>query len=79
MILISIQAPLGEEESFFKKMLLSVFIPVQEGIAYFFDGSNKFWRNYFFLHEIQVKNNSLQEINFLLKQENELLRKALKK
>jgi len=79
MILISIQAPLGEEESFFKKTLLSVFIPVQDGIAYFFHGSNIFWRNYFFLHDIQVKNNSLQEKNFLLKHENELLRKALKK
>jgi rod shape-determining protein MreC len=79
MILISIQAPLGEEESFFKKMLLSVFIPVQDGVAYFFHGSNKFWRNYFFLHGIQVKNNLLQEKYFLLKHENELLRKALKK
>jgi len=79
MILISIQAPLGEEDSFFKKMLLSVFIPVQDGVAYFFQGSNEFWRNYFFLHGIQVKNNSLQEKNILLKHENELLRKALEK
>lgn len=79
MLLISIQAPLGEEESFFKKTLLSVFIPVQDGVAYFFHGLNEFWRNYFFLHDIQVKNNSLQEKNFLLKHENELLREALKK
>ena len=77
LILISIQVPLGYEESYFKKTVFSIFSPVQHGIISFFRSVGNVWRNYFYLQNVQSQNQKMKEEMFFLRQENNLLRNAL--
>ena len=78
LILISIQVPLGYEESYFKKTVFSIFSPVQHGILSFFRSIGIIWKNYFYLQNVQSQNQKMKEEIFFLRQENNLLRNALK-
>jgi len=79
LILISLQVPLGNEQSYFEKGFFSVFSPVQHGILSFFGSIGKLWKNYFYFRNVQTQNQRMREEMFLLRQENNLLRNALQK
>jgi rod shape-determining protein MreC len=78
-MLISLQVPLGNEQSYFEKGFFSVFSPVQHGIFSFFGSIGKLWKNYFYFRNVQAQNQRMREDIFLLRQENNLLRNVLEK
>ncbi len=79
LMLISLQVPLGNEQSYFEKGFFSVFSPVQHGIFSFFGSIGKLWKNYFYFRNVQTQNQRMREEMFLLRQENNLLRNVLQK
>ena len=79
LMLISIQVPLGNEQSYFEKGFSSVFSPVQHGILSFFGSIGKLWKNYFYFRNVQTQNQRMREKMFLLRQENTLLKNVLNK
>lgn len=79
LMLISLQVPLGNEQSYFEKGFFSVFSPVQHGIISFFGSIEKLWKNYFYFRNVQTQNQRMREEMFLLRQENNLLRNVLQK
>lgn len=77
-ILISLQVPL-EEENYFEKAIFYLFSPIQHGIDSFFQKIGDIWKSYFYLRDVQNRNQKMQEEIFFLRQENNLLRSALQK
>lgn len=76
LVLISLQVPL-EEKNYFERAIFSVFSPVQHGLVSFFHKVGDIWDGYFHLIDVKKNNKKLQEEIFSLKQENDLLRRAL--
>ncbi|MFQ6037267.1 MAG: rod shape-determining protein MreC [Candidatus Aminicenantales bacterium] len=77
-VLISVQVPLGEDESVFERAIFSVFSPVQHAGVAVYTGIGKVFRNYFRLIRTQAENSLLLQENFSLRQENTLLKSILK-
>ncbi len=77
LILISTQVPLGYGENYFEKAVFSIFSPVQHGILSLFRSIGEFWKNYFYLQNVQSQNRKMKDEMFFLRQENNLLRNAL--
>jgi len=77
LILISAQVPLGYGENYFEKAVFSIFSPVQHGILSLSRSIGEFWKNYFYLQNVQSQNRKMKDEMFLLRQENNLLRNAL--
>jgi len=77
LVLISTQVPLGYGENYFEKAVFSVFSPVQHGILSLFRSIGEFWKNYFYLQNVQSQNRKMKDEMFFLRQENNLLRNAL--
>jgi rod shape-determining protein MreC len=78
LILISVQVPLGEEDNYFKRVVFSVFSPLQHGVVSFFRGIGGFWKSYIGLINVHRDNESLKEEVFFLKQRMNLLQSVLK-
>ncbi len=79
MVLISIQVPLEDDEILLEKLVYSTFAPIQHGITSFFRGIGSLWNNYFMLRDAQKRNQRLSEENFLLLQENIILKQSLRR
>jgi len=79
LLLISIQVPKGEEPTYLERAVFTLFTPVEHGVVSFFQGLQDFWRNYFYLRDVQRQNQSLREEAFLLRQENQALKNLLLK
>lgn len=79
LLLISIQVPLGFEKNFFEKTVFSLFSPIQHGFSFLFRQIGNLWNNYFYLSKVQKQNKKLEKEIFSLRQENNLLRRALQK
>jgi rod shape-determining protein MreC len=79
LILISTQVPLGYGQNYFEKAVFSIFSPVQHGILSFFRLIGNFWKNYFYLQNVQSQNRKMKDEIFFLRQENSLLRNALER
>jgi rod shape-determining protein MreC len=79
MILISIQVPLEEDETLLEKLVFATFAPVQHGVSSIFKGIGSVWSNYFALRDARKQSQRLSEENFLLLQENIILRQSLKR
>lgn len=77
LVLISIQVPLGEE-NYFDRAIFSIFSPIQHGIAFFLQKIGDIWKSYFYLQNVQSQNLKMQEEILFLRQENNLIRNALK-
>jgi len=77
LILISTQVPLGYGENYFEKAVFSIFSPIQHGILSLFRSIGEFWKNYFYLQNVQSQNRKMKDEMFFLRQENNLLRNAL--
>ena len=77
LILISTQVPLGYGENYFEKAVFSIFSPIQHGILSLFRSGGEFWKNYFYLQNVQSQNRKMKDEMFFLRQENNLLRNAL--
>jgi len=78
LILISVQVPLGEEDSYFKQIVFSIFSPLQHGVVSFFQGIGGFWKNYVGLLHVQKENEDLKNEVFFLRQRIQLLQSVLK-
>lgn len=76
LVLISLQVPL-EDNNYFERVVFSVFSPIQHGLFSFFHKVGDIWNGYFYLKDAKKDNVKLQEEIFSLRQENDLLRKAL--
>jgi rod shape-determining protein MreC len=76
LVLISLQAPL-EENNYFERTVFSVFSPIQHGLFSFFRKVSDIWNGYFYLKDVKKDNEKLKEEIFSLRQENDLLRKAI--
>jgi rod shape-determining protein MreC len=79
LFLISIQVPKGNEPTYFERAVFSIFAPVEHGVVSFFGGFKNFWRNYFYLRNVERQNQSLRDEAFLLRQENLVLKNLLLK
>jgi len=79
LILISIQVPMDEEETYFEKLIFSLFSPVQHGVVYIFQKTGSFWRSYLSLRGVRNENERLKEEIFFLLQENNIIRNILEK
>jgi rod shape-determining protein MreC len=79
LLLISLQVPLGDKENYFEKAIFSIFSPVQHGLVYFFKKVGDIWNSYFYLWEVQKMNIKLKEEMFILRQENNQLRRVLQR
>jgi len=77
LVLISLQVPLGEE-NYFERAIFSIFSPIQHGIVFFFQKIGDIWESYFYLQNVQSQNLKMQEEILFLRQENNLIRNALK-
>jgi rod shape-determining protein MreC len=77
LILISTHVPLGYGQNYFEKAVFFIFSPVQHGIISFFQSLGNFWKNYFYLQNVQSQNQKMKNEMFFLRQENNLLRNAL--
>lgn len=77
LILISAQVPLGYGENYFEKAVFSIFSPIQHGILSLSRSIGEFWKNYFYLQNVQSQNRKMKDEMFFLRQENNLLRNAL--
>jgi rod shape-determining protein MreC len=77
LILISAQVPLGYGENYLEKAVFSIFSPVQHGILSLSRSIGEFWKNYFYLQNVQSQNRKMKDEMFFLRQENNLLRNAL--
>ncbi len=78
LVLISVQAPKGNEPTYFERAIFAVFTPVQHGVASFIQKTRDFWNNYFYFRQVQKQNQSLRAELFMLRQENQLLKNILK-
>jgi rod shape-determining protein MreC len=78
LILISVQAPIGEEDSYFEQIVFSIFSPLQHGVVSFFQGIGGFWKNYAGLRRVHEVNEELEEDVFFLRQRIHLLQSELK-
>jgi len=77
LILISVQAPLGEEDHYLKRFTFSVFSAVQNGSLSLFRRAAGIWRDYFALHGARAENARLRKELVFLRQENTLLHSLL--
>ena len=78
LVLISIQVPMGDESSYFEKVVFSIFSPIRHGTVAIFQGIGSLWKNYIGLHKVQKDNQRLQKEVFRLNQENSLLKSMLR-
>ena len=78
LVLISIQFPMGDESSYFEKVVFSIFSPIRHGTVSIFQGIGSLWKNYIGLHKVQNDNQRLLEEVFRLSQENSILRGMLR-
>lgn len=79
MILISLQVPLGAEESALEKGLFSILAPLQHVVISGTRGISDIWKNYFDLREVRNINRRLETEALRLRQENRLLKAALER
>ncbi len=79
MLLISLQAPLGERRNYLERAMFSVFSPLSHGVVLVFQKSTDFINRYFLLTKIKSQNEKLREENLSLRYENEFLLKALER
>jgi rod shape-determining protein MreC len=76
-ILLSLQAPLGEDSSLFEKTVFSLFSPVQNGVSSFIRGIGNLWKGYFSLRGVYRENKNIKREIFFLQLENRLIRGLL--
>jgi rod shape-determining protein MreC len=79
LVLISLQVPLGDQPSYFKKGLFFVLSPIEKAIQATFVHASAVWNRYFYLRGVVTQNQGLRDELFHLRQENLLLRNELQK
>jgi len=79
LVLISLQAPLGQEQNYFEKAIFAVFSPIQHGTVSFVRKIGNLWKKYFYFQNVQSQNQRLREEIFILQQENNLLQNTLRR
>jgi rod shape-determining protein MreC len=77
-VLISLQIPLGQEPNLLKRAVFSVISPIQNGTVAILRKIGDIWRGYFALRRIQGENKNMKYELFLLRQENNFLKTALR-
>jgi len=77
LLLISFQVPRGASTHFFERGVFFIFSPVQRSIVSVFHFVGGVWNGYFNLVKVQRRNQALQQKDFMLRQENALLRRSL--
>ena len=78
LLLISIQVPLGSENTLFKKIIFYVFSPVQRTAVSAGSAIAGTWSGFFRLRGVRVNNQKLKKENFFLRQENMFLLERLR-
>ena len=77
LVLLSLQAPLGSESSFFEKTVFSIFSPLQNGTSSIIRGIGNLWKGYFSLRGVHKENKNIKREIFFLQIENRLIRGLL--
>ncbi len=77
LILISLQAPKGDQPTYFERAVFAVFSPVQNGVASLFQKVRDFWNSYFYFRHVQEQNKRLRDELFMMRQENQVLKNIL--
>jgi rod shape-determining protein MreC len=78
LVLISIQVPLGSEQTLFGKIVFSVLAPVQRAFQSAVRGVSGTWSRYVDLRSARRENQKLRRDAFFLRQENMLLRNVIR-
>jgi len=78
LVLISVQVPLGQEQTYFEKTVFFIFSPFQHAVISFFQKIGNLWNNYFYLRNVRSQNQEMRKELFSLRQENNLLKFTLK-
>jgi len=73
LILVSLQVPLGEEPSYFEKVIFFVFSPVQRAVQGLFQATGRIWNRYVYLRQVEAQNQKLRDELFHVRQTNMLL------
>jgi len=79
LILISVQVPLNEKENVFERILFYMFSPLQHGVVGTVQKISDLWNNYFLLRDARKENAKLELEAFRLREENLLLKQALRR
>jgi len=78
LLLISIQVPLGGEQTLFGKVIFSVFAPFQKGFQSVAHGVSGIWSRYIDLRSARRENQQLRRDAFFLRQENIMLQNFIR-
>ncbi|UCC41151.1 MAG: rod shape-determining protein MreC [Candidatus Aminicenantes bacterium] len=79
LVLVSLQAPLGQRQNYFEKAIFAIFSPLQHVTVSFTRKIANLWKNYFHLQNVQGQNQKLREEIFILQQENNILLNTLRR
>jgi rod shape-determining protein MreC len=79
MILISVQVPRGADVTLLEQAYFAAFAPLQHGVAAVIRGIGQVWSDFFALRDAQERYHRVMEENFQLRQENILLKQALRR
>jgi rod shape-determining protein MreC len=77
LVLISLQVPLGNEQSLFEKAVFGVFSPLQHAMSSVFGGIGNFWSRYVHLRSVEAENQQMRKELFFLRQETNFLKNSL--
>ena len=78
LVLISVQVPLGSEQTLFERVVFGVFAPVQRTAAGAASSLSGSWNGYFRLRGVRAENQRLLKDLFFTRQENFFLRERLR-
>lgn len=78
LVLISVQVPLGSEQTLFERAVFGVFAPVQRTAAGAASALSGSWKGYFRLRGVRAENQRLLKELFFTHQENFFLRERLR-
>ena len=77
LILISLQVPLGNEQSLFEKAVFGVFSPLQHAVSSVFGGIGNFWTRHIHLRSVEAENQQMRKELFFLRQEVNFLKNSV--
>ncbi len=77
LLLISLQVPLGNEQSLFEKAVFGVFSPLQHLTSTVLGGISNFWNRYAHLRSVEAENQVMRKELFFLRQEVNFLKNSL--
>jgi len=68
--LVSLQVPLGDQPSYFKKSIFFLFAPLERAVNGVFEAGGRLWSRYIYLRNVETQNQAMRDELFRLRLEN---------